>query len=53
MTNMERMAFSNNRISDISPIAGLAGIEDLAAIDNPIDDWTPVAHISDVYGRPK
>ena len=53
LTELTRLDLNRNQIRDISPLAGLTNLTNrLWLDDNPITDWSPVAHIADVRGRP-
>ena len=42
----------NTNVSDLSPLANLNAETYINLDGNPITDWSPVAHINDVIGRP-
>ncbi|MCL2436616.1 MAG: stalk domain-containing protein [Clostridiales bacterium] len=50
-TSVRVLQLHHNQISDISPLSELTGLE-LWLFENPITDWSPVAHIRTVSGRP-
>ncbi len=43
---------SDNQISDLTPLSGLSNLMGLELNGNQISDWSPVAHVPDVGGRP-
>jgi signal peptidase I len=46
------LQLDGNQISDISTLSGLNKSAYLTLTDNPIADWSPVAHVEVVLGRP-
>jgi len=58
LMNLELLSLSDNEISDISPLAYLTNLEYLyitllhGGINTRITDWSPVAHVGSVGGRP-
>jgi len=54
LTNLNDLWLHNNEISDLSPLSEFeirsGGTFNLRG--NPITDWSPVAHIRNVDGRP-
>ena len=44
---------SNTAIADLSPLSALKNLERLDITDCPITDWSPVAHIENIIGRPE
>ncbi|MBE6658071.1 MAG: tetratricopeptide repeat protein [Ruminococcaceae bacterium] len=53
LTNLRYFYFSENPISDLTPLSGFSPDVQMDAHDCPIKDWSPVAHIDYVYGRPE
>ena len=53
-TSLTNLELSNNGLQneDIIPLKYMTSLMGLDLYDNPISDWSPVAHVSNVYGRP-
>ena len=45
MSNLRYLDLEGNQITDVSPLAGLTGLERLYLIDNPITDFSPLAEV--------
>jgi len=52
MVNLTELVLGDNKISDFSPLSGRRDMWGLSLNDNPILDWSPVARLSWVSGRP-
>ena len=48
LTNLTFLEFSNNLVSDLSPLAGLTNLTDLGLRDNSISDISPVAGLTNL-----
>lgn len=57
LAGMNQLTFLNveeNKVSDLSPLSSLENLEKLYASSNPgITNWSPVAHVEMVRGRPE
>ena len=54
MQNLWSLRLSHNKINDVSPLANFTNdLRFLLLEGNPITDWSPVAHIEGVSGRPE
>jgi Leucine-rich repeat (LRR) protein len=52
LTKLTTLWLFENQISDLSPLSGLTNLtEFLGLTNNPITDWSPVAHLPKVNGR--
>jgi Leucine-rich repeat (LRR) protein len=57
LTNLTNLWLDSNQISDLTPLSGLTNLRTgslsgLNLRNNPITDWSPVAHVFIVDGRP-
>lgn len=52
LTHLEYFNFSNNTISNLAPLENLNKEIKLVALHTNVQDWSPVAHIDYVEGRP-
>jgi internalin A len=53
LTELTRLSLSRNQITDLTPLAGLTNLNSLSLSGNDdITDWSPVAHVNNVWGRP-
>jgi len=54
LVNLTSLNLSDNSIVDLTPLAGLGNLVFLDLEYNFfLNDWSPVAHVSNVGGRPK
>jgi hypothetical protein len=54
LTKLSRLHLANNQISDISPLSNLTNLTELDLhYNHSIADWSPVAHVQEVVGRPE
>lgn len=51
LVNITDLIIRNNAITDLSPLKNQTELKILDADINPVDDWSPVAHIAFVIGR--
>ena len=47
-TNLSRLSLNDNQISDLSPIAGLVGLDGLWIINNPVSDISPIRDLTNL-----
>lgn len=52
LTRLTHLDISSNQVTDLTPLAGLSQLVTLTADGNPVQDWTPVAHVTTVSGAP-
>ena len=52
LVNLESLALSSHQVADITPLGGLTNLTHVDLRWNPITNWSPVAHVEDVEGRP-
>jgi Leucine-rich repeat (LRR) protein len=50
--NLKFLYADDNRIADLTPLAALTSLQELRLENNPVTDWSPVAHLDYVAGRP-
>ena len=53
LTNLTTLNLLGNQISDLTPLSDFTNSTSLDLSGNPISDWSPVAHVEDVWGRPR
>ena len=46
------LSLEANQIVDLTPLSGLRNLQELYLFDNQITNWTHVAHVASVDGRP-
>jgi internalin A len=49
---LAELYLSDNQISDVAPLIGLTNLTNLDLSNNAVTDWSPVAHVRNVWGRP-
>jgi len=56
LTNLRSLALGYNQITDLTPLSNLKNLDTAGGyLDvgmNPIYDWTPISHVTRVWGRP-
>jgi len=53
LTTLTSLSLNSNQITDLAPLAGLTNLRYLGLRGNDgITDWSPVAHVESVWGRP-